>query len=170
MDIAENSIAAGATKIEITVKEDITENLFYICIKDNGSGMDEATLKKATDPFFTGRTVRRVGLGLPLFKQNAERTGGRFEIKSRPNCGTEVTGCFILDHLDRPPLGDVANTIVIMAAANRSVHFIYTHSTPKGEFVFDTKKIKKVLDGVPMDNPEIFKALIEMIKEEINDI
>ena len=95
--------------------------------------MDETTVAKVTDPFFTSRTVRKVGLGIPLFKQNAEATGGTLKIKSKPGEGTTIEASFGLLHWDRPPMGDIAGSIVILVSANPEINFIYRHTTEKGE-------------------------------------
>ena len=111
MDIVQNSIRAEASWIQIRICEDPEADLFLIEIQDNGCGMDEATLARVRDPFFTSRTVRKVGLGIPLLQQNAERTGGKVSIVSQPGQGTTLTARFGHSHLDRPPLGDVAETL-----------------------------------------------------------
>ena len=123
MDIVQNSIRAEASWIQIRICEDPEADLFLIEIQDNGCGMDEATLARVRDPFFTSRTVRKVGLGIPLLQQNAERTGGKVSIVSQPGQGTTLTARFGHSHLDRPPLGDVAETLTLLAAANPAIHF-----------------------------------------------
>ena len=115
MDIVQNSIRAEASWIQIRICEDPEADLFLIEIQDNGCGMDEATLARVRDPFFTSRTVRKVGLGIPLLQQNAERTGGKVSIVSQPGQGTTLTARFGHSHLDRPPLGDVAETLTLLA-------------------------------------------------------
>ncbi len=170
LDIAQNSIRAQASRIEIDLQENLTEDSLIITIKDNGCGMDEATLAKVTDPFFTSRTVRKVGLGIPLFKQNAEATGGSLEIKSKPGKGTVIKACFTLSHWDRPPLGDIAGSVVILVSANLGIDFIYRHITGKGEYTFDTDEVKEILEGVPLNDPEIVMALRQMIRKNIKEI
>lgn len=96
--------------LKLTWQENITEDSLVITIRDNGCGMDENTVAKVTDPFFTSRTVRKVGLGIPLFKQNAEATGGTLKIKSKPGKGTTIEANFGLSHWDRPPMGDIAGS------------------------------------------------------------
>lgn len=108
LDIAQNSIRAQASRVEIDLQENATEDSLVITIKDNGCGMDEAIVAKVTDPFFTSRTVRKVGLGIPLFKQNAEATGGNLKIESKTGEGTIIEAKFGLSHWDRPPMGDIA--------------------------------------------------------------
>ena len=90
MDIVQNSVRANAQNIEITIEEHLSGDLLKITVKDDGDGMDEETLKRVRDPFFTSRTVRKVGLGIPLFQQNAERTGGSLSITSQQGKGTIV--------------------------------------------------------------------------------
>ena len=167
LDIAQNSIRAQASRVEIDLQENATEDSLVITIKDNGCGMDEATVVKVTDPFFTSRTVRKVGLGIPLFKQNAEATGGTLKIKSKPGKGTTIEANFGLSHWDRPPMGDIAGSIVILVSANPE---IYRHSTEKGKYTFDTNEVKEILEGVPLNDPEIVMALKQMIRENIKEI
>ena len=111
LDVAQNSISAGAKLIEISVVADIKSDTLTVVIKDNGCGMDEEKLKKVIDPFFTTRTTRKVGLGIPFYKLAAENTGGTFNITSQLGLGTTVTAVFGLSHIDRMPLGDINFTI-----------------------------------------------------------
>lgn len=120
--------------------------------------------------FFTSRTVRKVGLGIPLFKQNAEATGGNLKIESKTGEGTIIEAKFGLSHWDRPPMGDIAGSIVILVSANPEIDFIYRHSTEKGEYTFDTNEVKEILEGVPLNDPEIVMALRQMIRENIKEI
>lgn len=170
MDIVQNSIRAEARKIEILVNENPEADDFTIDIRDNGKGMDADTLKRAGDPFFTSRTVRKVGLGIPLLQQNAERTGGWVKISSTPDKGTDIYACFSHSHLDRPPLGDIAKTLSLLAAANPDIHFIYIHATPQGRYKFDTREIEETLEGIPLSHPDIVSAIQEMIRENLQDI
>lgn len=170
MDIIQNSVRAEASLVELKITESMKEDLFSISIKDNGFGMSEEMLAKAIDPFFTTRTTRKVGLGLSLLKQNAEMTGGRMEISSKEGVGTELEAIFSHKHLDRPTLGDIAGTMVLLVGANPEMDFIYTHITDEGKYVFDTKEVKEVLDGMPVSDANIMQYLKEMIKENLNTI
>lgn len=170
MDIIQNSVRAEASLVELKITESMKQDLFSISIKDNGFGMSEEMLAKAIDPFFTTRTTRKVGLGLSLLKQNAEMTGGRMEISSKEGVGTELEVIFSHKHLDRPTLGDIAGTMVLLVGANPEMDFIYTHITDEGEYVFDTKEVKEVLDGMPVSDANIMQYLKEMIKENLNTI
>lgn len=170
MDIIQNSVRAEASLVELKITESFKDDMFSIAIKDNGFGMSEEVLAKAIDPFFTTRTTRKVGLGLSLLKQNAEQTGGGMEISSKEGEGTELEAVFSYKHLDRPSLGDIAGTMVLLVGANPEMDFIYTHITDDGEYVFDTKEVKEVLDGMPVSDPNIMQYLKEMIKENLNTL
>ncbi|WP_321279214.1 ATP-binding protein [Marinifilum fragile] len=170
MDIIQNSVRAEASLVELKITESQKEDLFSISIKDNGFGMSEEILAKAIDPFFTTRTTRKVGLGLSLLKQNAEMTGGKMEISSKVGVGTELKATFSHKHLDRPALGDIAGTMVLLVGANPEMDFVYTHITDGGEYIFDTKEVKEVLDDMPVSDPNIMRYLKEMIKENLNTL
>jgi anti-sigma regulatory factor (Ser/Thr protein kinase) len=159
LDIAENSIAAGAQHVEIRVKESRRDDLLSIEIIDDGRGMSEDMLQKATDPFFTTRTTRRVGLGLSLFEQAAKRAGGEFKIASSPGVGTKVTGVFQLSHVDRQPLGDMDQTLLALVIANPQIEFTYLHQTDGSEMSFSTKELKAWLGAVPIQSPEGISAV-----------
>ena len=127
LDIVENSVAAAADRIEILIDEDTRNDRLSLEIRDNGRGMDEATRKKALDPFYTTRTTRRVGLGLPLLAQAAREAGGTFELESEPGRGTLVKAVFQLSHPDRKPLGDIAATLqtILSGRPDLDLHFQY---------------------------------------------
>lgn len=170
MDILQNSTRAGATKIELNIVENTTEDIYSLQFIDNGCGMDEETVQKVIDPFFTTRTVRKVGLGLPLIKQNAERTGGSFQIKSELGKGTTVNVVFAHENIDRPTLGDIAGTIVLTASAFPNIHFVYRHQRDEKKYVFDTDEVNEALDGMSIQDPEIIQYLREMINENLKEI
>jgi len=166
----QNSIRAKASEIQVMVIENHDRNRYVLSIKDNGSGMDRKTLEKAIDPFYTSRTTRKVGLGLSLIKQNAEQAGGIFSIKSEPGKGTLLEATFQHDHLDRPSLGDISGTIVLIAAANPSICLKYIHQTPDGDYEFNTNEVRQVLDDVPLSDVQIQASLREMITENLKTI
>ena len=124
LDIAENSVRAGAKLIQIFIEEDSINDLLTLEITDDGHGMAKDVLQKALDPFYTTKTVRRVGLGLPLLRDAAERSGGVFQVNSEENCGTTVKATFGLRHLDRQPLGAIINIIIILIISNSDIDFL----------------------------------------------
>jgi len=170
LDITQNSITAKATEIKISIVESVLKNTFELIISDNGIGMSEELIKKVIDPFYTSRTTRKVGLGIPLLKQNAELTGGGFFIKSEVGIGTNITAIFVNDSFDMLPFGDLAGTLVLLVSSNPTLDFTYSHSTDKATYVFDAKEIKVVLGDVPLTNSEVRQYLKEMIKENLEEI
>ena len=170
LDIAQNSISADATLIRIEIDENAAEDSFRVTIADNGKGMPAELASRVTDPYVTTRTTRKVGLGLPLLRQNAERTGGSLSIESEEGKGTTVSALFSLGNFDRPPLGDIAGTIVLLAAANLKIQFIYKHRTEQGEYIFDTSEVNETLDGMPLSEAGVIRFLKEMIIENLQEI
>ena len=165
LDIAQNSISAGAPLITIEVSENTTDHTLLIGIYDNGKGMSEEQVKSVIDPFFTTRTTRKVGMGIPLFKMAAEQTGGSLEIKSELGVGTEVRAYFKTDSVDFTPLGDVASTIQMLITMNTDRDFVYKHIVDGKEFVCDTREIKAILGDVPLDSYEISQWILEFINQ-----
>lgn len=170
LDIVENSLAAKATTISISIKESYTSNSYEISIADNGTGMDTETLNKVQDPFFTTRTTRKVGMGISLFKQAAEQCGGSINIQSQLHKGTEITVKMQLNHVDRQPLGDIAGVLVQLYSAHREVAFKYSHITHAGRYEFDTLEIKNILGDLKIISSEIRHFLKQMIQENLEEI
>ncbi|MBU4486045.1 MAG: ATP-binding protein [Candidatus Delongbacteria bacterium] len=141
LDVVENSIEAGASKIEIKIIEDKSRDLLEIEIKDNGRGMSEETLSKVLDPFYTTRTTRRVGMGLSLLVQAAKDSNGNFEINSSVGVGTEVKASFQYSHIDRKPIGDLKSTFIILITSYPEINFIYIHQDEEGIDTLDSNKI-----------------------------
>ncbi len=165
LDIVENSIDAGATKVEIVIEERIKENLLKIKIKDNGRGIDKETLKKVFDPFYTTKKVRRVGLGLSLFAQSVKEADGKIEIDSKLGKGTVVKAQMCYNHIDRKPLGDMCETLMaLIGTRGANMDIIYRHKKNGQEFVFSTKQIKELLGSEEINNPEVLKFLRREIK------
>lgn len=166
LDIAENSVKANAKLVTIEIEAE--DNLLTIKISDDGRGMSDEFLSKVTDPFTTTRTTRKVGMGIPLFKQAAESSGGSFDIKSKLGVGTVVTVTFKLDNIDRMPLGDIAETATTLLYPECDFKWIYR--VDGREYIFDTREVKEELEGIPIDSPEIVAFLKSMLKENIESI
>lgn len=167
-DIAENSIRAGASLLEIVIRENTEQNRLTIVIQDNGCGMDENTIQKALDPFFTTKTVRRVGMGLSLFKQAAEQAGGRFTIESAPGKGTRVEAEFVLDHVDRQPVGDMAGAIVTLLMTDETIDILYQHEIDDDDFTLDTRVIRETLEDVSVCEPPVLQFVRDLINDREN--
>lgn len=167
IDILQNSTRAGASEITLEVIENAIDDTLTLRFIDNGSGMDEETLSKVLNPFFTTRTTRKVGLGLSLLKQNAEQTGGSLEIKSQLGVGTTVTAIFGLSNIDRPPMGDLAGGFILTASAYPDIRFILHYQRGELKYRFDTQEVLEILDGISIQEPEVIQYLTEMISENI---
>ena len=164
LDIAENSVKAQATLIEILLYQ--TEDKLTLSIIDNGCGMDEETLKSVTDPFYTTRTTRAVGLGIPLLKLAAEQTEGSFKIKSTLGKGTVVEAVFNTHHIDFTPLGDVTQTIVTLIQGHSERDFFFRHVFGKEAVELDTRVLKRELEDVPLSSYEVIKWIEEYMREQ----
>lgn len=165
LDIAYNSIRAHATLIRIMVTDSIKDNKINIIIEDNGDGMDEQTVNQVADPFYTTRTTRKVGLGIPLFKQTAELTGGYLHIHSTPGQGTCVETQFVKDHIDTPMMGNVIDTMLTLIQANENIDYIFVYKTDKNDFILDTKEMKDILGDVKINEPEVLLWIKDYMKE-----
>ncbi|MBN1104411.1 MAG: ATP-binding protein [Deltaproteobacteria bacterium] len=170
LDIMENSVGAGATLIDLAVIEKSRENLLEIRIRDNGRGMSPEMLKEVADPFFTTRTTRRVGLGLSLFQEASRRCEGDFHIQSREGEGTEVTASFRRDHIDLAPMGDMGRSLTSLIMGNPWVDILYTHEVDGRVFSLDTREVKKELEDVPVNHPEVIRYLTEVIRDGIVEL
>jgi anti-sigma regulatory factor (Ser/Thr protein kinase) len=170
LDIAENSVRAGAKLIEININEDTANDSLSIEIIDDGQGMKPEEIKKALDPFYTTKTVRRIGLGLPLIADATQRSGGHFNLESQEGKGTTVHASFGLSHVDRQPLGDIINTLIILIAGNSNVDFVYKNKHDGQQFELDTRIIRKEINDIPINHPEILKYIRNVLEEGFNEI
>jgi hypothetical protein len=170
LDIVENSTRAGAKQVFITIAENAPQDTLTVEVADDGRGMSPDVKEKVLDPFYTTKTVRRVGLGLPMLAQAAERTGGRLTLESNEGKGTRVTASFGLSHIDRQPLGDMAGTMVSLIAGNTDVDFVYRHERGERLFVFDTREVRAQIDDVPINNAQVLHFVRELIEEGLKDL
>ena len=154
LDVAENSTRAGASLVTISVEADFSSDRLTVVIDDNGSGMTPEQVEQVTDPFFTSRSTRKVGLGVPFFKFAAESTGGSFTITSEPGVGTTVTAVFVLSHIDRMPLGDINTTIHTLIVYHPETDFLYQYRYNGRSFTLDTREFKEILEGKHDEVPE----------------
>lgn len=146
------------------------ENLLKIVIEDNGRGIQSEKLRKITDPFYTTRTTRRVGLGLSLLETAAQRCEGEFRIESKPGKGTRVTAIFVYDHIDRAPLGNMATTIALLIAGNPDVDFIYKHLVDDKDFNLDTRELREELEDLSLTDPAVIHFLTQTIKDALDQL
>lgn len=166
LDVAKNSVAAQASRVELILEED-ARGWLTITIADNGQGMSPEFLAQVTDPFTTTRTTRKVGMGLPLYRMAAEQTGGTLDIQSEVGKGTVVTARFDRRHLDCPPLGDLAGTVALLIQGSPELELTYRHTTPAGTAELSASELRAVLgDEVSLAEPEVFGWIVEYLSEQ----
>ena len=170
LDITENSVKAKATLTEIELIE--TDNTLTITITDDGCGMSEETVLSVTNPFYTTRTTRKVGLGIPLLKLAAEQTGGNVKISSKmaseasPEHGTVVTALFHKDHIDFTPLGDIVSTITTLIQGHPDTDFLFIHKKLEKEVRLDTREIRNILEDIPLNSYDVIVWIRSFLSEQ----
>jgi hypothetical protein len=164
LDVVENATAAGATLVEIRIREDSARDLLTLSIRDNGRGMAPEMLAKVKDPFVTTRTTRRVGLGLPLLEQSAREADGELTVDSAPGQGTRIVATFKASHIDRKPLGDIAETLVALIMGNPEIDFDFEADLDGRRMALDTREIRAELEGVSIADPAVVKAIRNLLR------
>jgi hypothetical protein len=168
LDIAENSVAAGATRIGIMVKEDTVKDRLFLSVEDNGKGMDDKMVASVVDPFVTTRTTRKVGLGIPLLKEAAESCNGTFTIISKIGVGTRIEVTFQRSHIDRMPIGDLADTYTTLVVSSPEINWHLGYRKDDFEFTYDQELIRKELGEIPITDPAVLKFIRSNFVEGIN--
>ena len=170
LDVTKNSVKAGATLIRISLVE--AANLLTMTIEDNGCGMKPAVLESVMNPFYTTRTTRKVGMGIPLLILAAEQTGGRVTIESRheedhpDDHGTTVTATFYTDHIDFTPIGDLVSTMETLIMGSPEIDFTFVHDMNGHRVELDTRQLREVLGEVPLDSYEIIQWIGDFLREQ----
>ncbi len=171
LDLVQNSVKAGASLVRVRIRDSAKEDVIAVEISDDGCGMDEELLLRVTSPFTTTRTTRKVGLGIPLFMANAQGSGGAFSIDSKPGEGTCVRGTFRRSHIDRPPMGDIQGTMLTLVLGTpKCPDYILRYETDDTSFTFDTREIRRALDGVPLDLPDVVSWMRDYLREGFDQI
>ena len=170
LDIAQNSVSADASLIEIEIIENSNTKDLLIGIYDNGKGMTKEQVENVHDPFFTTRTTRKVGMGIPLFRFAAEMTGGELDIESEVGVGTRVRARFKTDHLDFTPIGDMTSTMISLITMNLHIDFLYRRRLDDKEFTVDTRQLKEILGDVPLNEPSIALWITDYINENTKQL
>ncbi|RLD94059.1 MAG: ATP-binding protein [Aquificota bacterium] len=169
MDVVQNSLAAGASRIEVEIEEDPVKDLLVIEVRDNGEGMSSEEVEQCQDPFYTTKREIKVGLGIPLFKEAAEHCDGSFVIESEKGVGTRLRAVFRLSHIDRPPLGDLEGTILSLMVTNPHVDFLFRYKG-SGVFELDTREVKEMVEDLHLTHPEVLKFLREYMTEGMKEV
>ena len=170
LDIAENSVSAGGSRVEVSVIEETVNDRLSIVISDNGKGMDAETVSRVLDPFVTSRTTRKVGLGLPLLKAAAEGCNGELTIESEPGVGTTVQVSFQHSHIDRMPLGDLAETWLTLLLGSPEVNWVFYYQVDDAIFFIDDLELKRELEGISITEPGVIRIIRELIRDGIDSV
>lgn len=170
LDVAENSVKAGATLTQILLTEE--GQVLTLEIADDGCGMSEDVVRSVVDPFYTTRTTRKVGMGVPLLKLACEQTGGELRIESvteeqsPAEHGTHVTATFHMDHIDFTPLGDVSATVLTLIQGHPDTDFLFVHKKSSGIVQLDTRQLREVLEDVPLNSYDVMEWIGEYLREQ----
>jgi len=170
LDIATNSVRAGASQILITISEDLINNEFRFDIEDDGKGIPDDILKTIKNPFTTSRTLRKVGLGIPLLDENCRLCDGFLEITSKVGKGTKLKSMMVYNHIDRPPMGDIVNTIIGLITSNENINIIYKHDYNDHNFEISTKALQDELEDVPLTSMDVIQWLKAYLTESIEEL
>lgn len=173
LDIAMNSVRAGAKNISIILEE--KDRVLTLKIIDDGCGMTSEQVEKLSNPFFTTRKTRKVGLGVPFLRMLSEMTGGSVTVVSRHEAefedhGTTVTATFHTDHIDFIPLGDVVETVVTLIQGNPDSDYIYRHIADNVNVSMDTSEMRAILGGeVPLNTYEVLTFIREFLRGQYDE-
>jgi len=167
LDIAHNSVSAHARNITITVDENSSSDRLHLSVEDDGAGMSAELVQHVTDPFTTSRVTRSVGLGIPLLKAAAEACRGGLAIHSTPGVGTRLTADFQRSHIDRMPLGNLAETFFTLSVGCPEVHWRFIVRCDQQEFEYDDAMIKQELEGIPLTEPAVLEYIKELLENGI---
>lgn len=170
LDIAENSVAADAKRVEIRIQKNQKKDILTIEIEDNGKGMDEAMQKQALDPFITTKPHKKVGLGLSMLAEAARKTGGKLHLHSEPGKGTRVHATFGLSHMDLQPMGDIVETMVLLIIGNQDVEFEYHHTIDEKGFAWDTGILQELYGELPKWLPEVVDFIRNDLRTKLHEI
>ena len=165
LDVAQNSVTAGAQLIVLDIEADTEADKLTVSIIDDGKGMTQEQISRVADPFYTTRTTRSVGLGVPFFKMACELTGGRFSIESVVGSGTTISAVFGLSHIDRMPLGDIAGTFTALVGPTPDIDFLLNYRVDGKSFTADTREFRAILGDVPLNEPQVLGFIDGFIRE-----
>jgi len=166
LDMVQNSIEAGASKIEIIIEEDFKKDVLVMEVSDNGRGMSEEQITEVLDPFYTTRQTRHIGLGIPLLLEACRRCDGNLEIHSQPGKGTRIKATFGHSHIDRAPLGDIPSVLMTVLFAENNIDWLYCHKINQEEFLLESSEIRKELVDIPITHPKVRSWLLDYLNKE----
>jgi hypothetical protein len=170
LDVLHNSVHAHPKNIFLTILEDTKNDTLEFTIKDDGKGMDDELLSRVFDPFTTTSNTKKVGLGLPFLKIQAEMCNGSSEIKSQLGKGTMVRFTFQNSHVDKPPMGDLAGTLSLMFTMHHNIAFFFSYEKDGQRFEISTDELKELMQEVPLHHPKVAKGINDYISEQLQEL
>ncbi|MDD4735921.1 MAG: ATP-binding protein [Kiritimatiellae bacterium] len=172
LDLVQNAIEAKAHTVGVVMTT--AGSRCSIHIRDDGCGMDEATLARALDPFFTNgekHANRRFGLGLPFLKQQMETVGGTLEIRSEPGAGTTVDFAFDRTHLDAPPFPDIPGTVLTMMNFSGDYELLFKRQDGESAYEVSRNELLEALGGMnTTDELSLAKQYLRGLDEEFTTL
>lgn len=170
LDLAQNSVEAGAKNIRLAVDED--ENGYFVFrIEDDGRGMSAELLQKVRDPFTTTRLSRNVGMGIPFIDMVTEQCGGHLDIVSAKGSGTKIAAYFARDNIDRPPLGNMAETVKVLLAGAPWIDLVFNYRKGERSMCFATQELRTILgETADFANPEVCAWIEGYLQQEIKRV
>jgi len=169
-DLVQNSVAAGAGVITLGISESAARDSLVLEVADDGKGMDRPTLLRVQDPFFTSKSFKKVGLGIPLLKATTQACRGDFRIASRPGKGTRVRARLQKSHLDCPPLGDLESTLLSLLVTLDTVDLRFSYRSERGSFAISSAEVRAQAGGLHLSHPEVLGFLRNYIHEELGPL
>ncbi len=170
LDLVQNSVAAGARTIRLDIRESGARDSLRLDVSDDGRGMDRQTLLRVQDPFFTSKSFKKVGLGIPLLKATTQACRGDFRIVSRPGRGTRVRARLQKSHLDCPPMGDLEATLLSLLVSLEGVDLRFSYRSDHGEFSLAGDDIRAQAGGLHLSHPEVYRFLKDYIREGLGPL
>lgn len=170
LDLSMNSVRANCKELKVEIEENSSKDSIVIKIDDDGDGMEKEFLEKVIDPFTTTRTTRKVGLGIPLMKANAEACEGDLEISSETGVGTKLSAKFKLSHIDRPIMGDIASVMCMLYCSHPEINVVFKYRVNSNEFSLSSKEINQELEGLPINTPEVRLMIEDILKAELAEL
>ena len=170
VDLVQNSVAAGARNIHLRIEESKKQDTLNLEVADDGRGMDNHILEKVQDPFFTTKSFKKVGLGIPLLKATAQLCGGEFRIASRVGVGTMVSASLDQGHVDCPPLGNLEDTLLSLLVSLDPIGIRFSYRGPEGEFSLASAEIRSQVGDLHFSHPEIYRFLKDYIHEGLGRV
>jgi anti-sigma regulatory factor (Ser/Thr protein kinase) len=169
LDLAENAMAAGAGRIEISINENEKRDLLTIRVVDDGRGMTPGEIERAMDPFFTTKR-KRTGLGLALLAQTAGLCGGNVAVESTLSKGTRVTARFRYHHIDRPPLTKMTETVMMLLFGHPEIDLRYRHRRNGRVFAFESRRFFERAGAGPAWTPGLIEAARKALRAGLKRI